>query len=114
MIESLVTILFTIFGFIGVMALAFCYAALSWGFVTYKFWGWFIPMAFPTITIPHLFYYQAIALIMFLDLVKVTSTRQIKKEYRDETATAIIAVIAPWVILGVGYLVYAFIIPRVM
>jgi hypothetical protein len=51
---------------------------------------------------------------MFLDLVKVTSTRQIKKEYRDETATAIIAVIAPWVILGVGYFVYAFIIPRVM
>ena len=40
MFKGLVTILFAIFGFIGVMVLALCYAALSWGFVMYKFWGW--------------------------------------------------------------------------
>ena len=114
MFKGLVTILFAIFDFIGVMVLALCYAALSWGFVMYKFWGWFIPMAFPTIAIPHLLYYQAIALVVFLDVVKATSTQKIKEEYTDKTAGAIIAIIAPWIVLGVGYFVYAFIIPRVM
>jgi hypothetical protein len=114
MIKGLVTILVAVIGFVGVMALALCYAALSWGFVAYKFWGWFIPMAFPTIAIPHLLYYQAIALIMFLDLFKTIPTQQIKKEYKDETAAAIVSVIAPWIVLGVGYFVYAFIIPKVM
>ena len=114
MIESFITVLVGILGFIGVMALALCYTALSWGFVTYKFWGWFLPIAFPTIAIPHLLYYQGIALIMFLDLLKATSTQKIKKEYTDETAGAIISVITPWVVLAVGYFVYAFIIPKVM
>jgi hypothetical protein len=114
MIESIITILVAILGFAGVMALALCYSALSWGFVTYKFWGWFLPIAFPTIAIPHLLYYQAIALIMFLDLLKISSTQVIKKEYKDETTGAIIQVIAPWIVLGVGYFVYAFLIPRVM
>jgi hypothetical protein len=110
MLESLIGIL----GFLGLMALALCYSALSWGFVTYKFWGWFLPITFPSIAIPHLCYYQAIAFIMFLDLFKTTSTQQIKKEYKDETVGAIVAVITPWVFLGVGYFVYAFIIPKVM
>ena len=113
MINGLITILVAVIGFVGVMALALCYAALSWGFVMYKFWGWFIPMAFPTIAIPHLLYYQAIAVIMFLDLFKTSSTQIIKKEYREETTQAIIQVIAPWIVLGVGYFVYAFLIPRV-
>ena len=114
MFKGLITILVAIFGFVGVIVLALCYAALSWGFVMYKFWGWFIPIAFPSITIPHLFYYQAIALIMFLDLFKTIPTQQIKKEYTDKTAGAIISVITPWVVLAVGYFVYAFIIPKVM
>ena len=114
MIETIITIIVAIFGIAVVTALALCYAALSWGFVMYKFWGWFIPMAFPTIAIPHLLYYQAIALVVFLDVVKATSTQKIKEEYTDKTAGAIIAIIAPWIVLGVGYFVYAFIIPRVM
>jgi hypothetical protein len=114
MIETIVTIIVAIFGIAVVTALALCYAALSWGFVAYKFWGWFIPIAFPTIAIPHLLYYQAIALIMFLDLFKTIPTQQIKKEYKDESAAAIVSVIAPWIVLGVGYFVYAFIIPKVM
>jgi len=77
MIEAIITIIVAIFGIAAVTALALCYSALSWGFVTYKFWGWFLPIAFPTIPIPHLLYYQAIALIMFLDLFKTTSAQVI-------------------------------------
>jgi hypothetical protein len=113
MIEAIITIIVAILGIAAVNGLALCYGALSWGFVTYKFWGWFLPIAFPTIALPHLLYYQAIALIMFLDLFKISSTQVIKKEYREETTQAMIAVIAPWIVLGVGYFVYAFLIPRV-
>ena len=113
MIEAIITIIVAIFGIAVVTALALCCSALSWGFVTYKFWGWFLPIAFPSIAIPHLLYYQAIALIMFLDLFKTTNTQLIKKEYRDETTGAILQGIAPWIVLGVGYFVYAFLIPRV-
>ena len=113
MIEAIITIIVAIFGIAVVTALALCYSALSWGFVTYKFWGWFLPIAFPTIAIPHLLYYQAIALIMFLDLFKTIPTQYIKKEYKDESTAAIISIIAPWIVLGVGYFVYAFLIPRV-
>ena len=113
MIEALLTIIVAIFGIAVVTALALCYSALSWGFVTYKFWGWFLPIAFPSIAIPHLLYYQAIALIMFLDLFKTIPTQYIKKEYKDESTAAIISIIAPWIVLGVGYFVYAFLIPRV-
>ena len=113
MLEAIITTLVAILGFVGIMALVLCYSALFWGFVTYKFWGWFLPIAFPSVALPHLLYYQAIALIMFLDLFKISSTQVIKKEYREETTLAMIAVIAPWIVLGVGYFIYAFLIPRV-
>ena len=113
MIEALLTIIVIVFGVAAVTALSLCYSALSWGFVTYKFWNWFLPIAFPSVVLPHLLYYQAIALIMFLDLFKTIPTQYIKKEYKDESTAAIISIIAPWVVLGVGYFVYAFLIPRI-
>ena len=114
MIKAIFTIIVAILGFVGVIALTLAYEALSWGFVTYKFWNWFLPIAFPTLVLPQLLYYQAVALIMFLDLFKTLQHEVIKKEYKDETAHVIMSIISPWVLLAVGYFVYAFIIPKVM
>jgi hypothetical protein len=87
-----------------VFALALLYGSLSWGLVMYKFWYWFILPVFPSL--PQITFVQAVGLMFFIGLFKGVETQVLKKEYKDETTASIAAIVAPWLTLIVGYLVW--------
>jgi hypothetical protein len=87
-----------------VFALALLYGSLSWGLVMYKFWYWFILPVFPSL--PQITFVQAVGLMFFIGLFKGVETQVLKKEYKDETTASIAAIVAPWLTLVVGYLVW--------
>lgn len=97
-------ILGMVFLFIIIMAIAIAYGTLSWGLVMYKFWYWFLLPVFPAL--PQITYVHAIGLIMFIQLFHTVQTQVIKKEYKEETTGSILAVIAPWVTLLLGWIVH--------
>ena len=98
-------ILIAIFGVIGIIALAFVYSTFAWGLVTYKFWYWFILPIFPDL--PEVTFLQCIGMYMFISLFHGLHINAMKKEYKDENAERWAAVIAPIVVLMIGWLVHA-------
>jgi len=97
-------ILGMVFLFIIIFAIAIAYGTLSWGLVMYKFWYWFLLPVFPAL--PQINYIHAIGLVMFVGLFHTVQTQIIKKEYKDENAGNILAVLAPWVTLFLGWIVH--------
>jgi hypothetical protein len=93
-----------ILGVSAIIGLLVAYSAMSWGYVLYKFWGWFLLPVFPNL--PHINFLLAIGLMMFIDLFKNHSNLVIKKEYREVNTEMIGHAIAPWIILLVGFAVY--------
>jgi len=93
--------------FIVLFALALAYGALSWGFVMYKFWYWFLLPVFPTL--PEITFAHAIGLAVFIGLFHTVPSQILKKEYKDEVQGAILPLVAPWVTFLVGALIYHFI-----
>lgn len=100
-------ILGIVFLFIIVVALAIAYGTLSWGFVMYKFWYWFLLPVFPSL--PQINFVQAMGLALFISLFHTLQNQVIKKEYKDETAESILVLLAPWVTLLLGMIVHAII-----
>jgi len=91
--------------FIIIMGAAIIYGALSWGLVVSKFWVWFLLPVFPAL--PAISFAQAIGLSFFIGLFHTVNTQVIQKEYKDETQGAILAVIAFWITLLVGWIVHS-------
>lgn len=80
----------------------FIYAALAGGFVFLKFYSWFILSTFkvlPTITYP-----QSIGLVIFITcMLKPMAS---KPKDKDEFEYHLEIVLIPWLVLGLGYLVF--------
>lgn len=97
--------------FIGILALlafAFFYGAFAWGWVMYKFWYWFVLPVFTTL--PELTIIQCVGLMMFISLFKSYPAQIIKTEYVNEVGSKLLSIIAPPLILLVGWLVKIIII----
>jgi len=95
-----------IIGLLGALALivfAFFYGAFAWGFVCFKFWYWFLLPVFTTL--PEVTLVQCVGLMTFISLFHTHTPQIIKKEYKDETTQNILSVVAPPVVLLVGWIV---------
>jgi hypothetical protein len=93
---------------VALLAVALFYGAFAWGWVCFKFWYWFVLPVFTTL--PELTLIQCIGLMMFISLFKSTQAQVINKEYVNETATNWLPIIAPPIVLFVGWIVKIFII----
>jgi hypothetical protein len=93
-----------VIGMFFVIGLVVAYSAMSWGFVLYKFWYWFLLPVFPNL--PHITFLLAIGLMMFVDLFKTHAATAIKDEFRDKNTEIISNIIAPWIVFVVGYFVH--------
>ena len=90
------------------LAIGIAYGALSWGFVCWKFWYWFLLPVFPAL--PHIVFLQAVALMMFVSILKTQPSQYIKPEYTNQTIANIGLLIAPWLILLLGWIVKIFVL----
>jgi hypothetical protein len=99
MFEGLLLIL----GGIVLFALAILYGAFAWGFICWKFWYWFLLPVFPTL--PEVTLVQCVGLMMFIGLFHTAIPPMPKKEYRDDTSKNWATVIAPPIVLLLGWLV---------
>lgn len=87
--------------FIVIMAIVVTYAALSWGYVCFKLWYWFLLPVFPTL--PSVTFWQCVGLMFFISLFKNHSSNSIKEEFTDESKVFISVAIGPWLTLLVAY-----------
>lgn len=85
------------------LSLLLVYGCFSWGFVAWKFYGWFILTAIPTA--PDFTVIQFIGFSFFLYVILPKYSNNIKSEYKENTTTTVLgAVLAPWLVLIVGAL----------
>jgi hypothetical protein len=92
-------------GFIIVVAIIagiFLYDTLAWGWVLFKFWGWFVLPVF--VAVPALTFIQALGLMFVIGLFKNHTPSTIKKQYRDDNSWLLFA--TPWFTLFFGWLAY--------
>lgn len=92
-------------------AAALLYSAFSWGFVTFKFWYWFILPIFPAL--PHVTFYQSVGLFLFINLFQVSTkkaTKEPEKTDNENRGELIGTMLAPWLTLLIGYCIYLIII----
>lgn len=78
------------------------YNSFSWGFVLFKFWGWFIVPVFTTL--PLITFWQAVGLMFVVALFH--GKHLTPKEY-DKTNAAVTVLLGPWLTLFVGWLIGA-------
>lgn len=94
--------LIAIFGVLALIVGAILYGSLTWGFVMYKFWSWFLipffAIAFPEVTINPIGYWSAVALFIFMIFFRIDSMS--KKNKDGDVATALLV---PWIVLGMGW-----------
>ncbi len=83
------------------------YGTISWGIVLYLFWKWFVITTF--ISLPIISLEQAIGLFMIINLFKSNNINIVKEEYRELSSENIGVLIAPWMTLFMGWLIYTFI-----
>jgi hypothetical protein len=88
-------------GAVGLIAVVVIYNSLSWGFVCYKFYGWFVLPIFTQL--PSIAFWQAVGLMFFISLFHNHSSIALKKEFEDSSQTITLAVISPWVLFIIGY-----------
>jgi len=77
---------------------------LAWGWVLFKFWGWFVLPVF--VTLPALTFVQALGLMFVIGLFKNHKMVSIKAKYKD-TSNWWVYWAMPWFTLLFGWLAYA-------
>ena len=101
MFKLIATFIGTVILMVFTIGIALIYGSLSWGFVVYKFWYWFLLPVFTTIL--HITYWLAVGLFLFINLFNIHSHEQIKDEYLKDGKTLLIgAILAPWLTLLIG------------
>ena len=97
---------------VGVMFFALMvtvYSAFAWGWVFFKFWGWFI---LPVFTLPEINFWQAVGLMFFVLLFQINKAHIQEKDEKDkkkQLTIALAAIIAPWVTLFAGWFIHSII-----
>ena len=98
------TELVKLIGVLGLIAMLIIYSAFSWGFVTYKLYGWFVLSSFPTLT--HFTVIQFVGFALFVNALIRHSGTQIKKEYKDENMEHFGIVMAQWLTLTFSWFIH--------
>ena len=101
--EIIITILLIGIFIVG----ATIYSSLSWGFVMFKFYGWFLLPIF--INLPEITYTQAVGLALFSTLLHSHYSDSIKDDYISKTKQWA-SFITPWLVLLMGYIIYSWFI----
>lgn len=99
------TLLGFTFGFFGMLL----YLSISWGFVLFKFWNWFIIPTFNSVQ--PINPKQAIALVLFLNILKYFINDYEHKNIEtpndnDNTIQVYYTTIIPWIVLVSSYVIY--------
>jgi len=85
------------------------YSSLAWGFILYKFWGWFLipgfAMVFPEVVVNPINYPLAVGLFLFTIFFRIGNGQIMKTEVRDTNASLIGSLITPWLALLIGWLI---------
>lgn len=93
---------------LGVMLILFViiiYNAFSWGFVAFKFYGWFI-LSQPTFaTLPHFTITQFVGFILFIGVFTHKSATHMKDEYKDKNSEYLSMLLGPWIVLFFGWMI---------
>ena len=82
---------------------AIIYSSLSWGWVMFKFYTWFLLPVF--VTLPEITYSYAIGLVLFTTLLKYQHVDTIKDEYKDNNKI-FVSLAYPWITLLFGWIIY--------
>lgn len=79
------------------------YSCFTWGFISYKFYYWFVFSQFSTL--PELTIPAFIGIMLFLNAILPKNYNIVKEEYKmDVFQQFIIYIISPWIVLLIGYL----------
>jgi hypothetical protein len=98
----------TLLGEIAKIPSFLIYHSMSWGYVMYKFWYWFLLPVFPNM--PHIGFWQAVGLHLFSGMFKNHKVSvKMKEEFIKKDDTMISSLVAPWLMLLVGLLMLQFI-----
>ena len=101
--EGFILLIGAVIFLVAVIVGSVVYESFSWGFVCFKFWGWFVLPVFTTL--PHITFWQAIGLMFFISLFKALNYNSYNhskdKEFEKVKLTS--SLIAPWITLLVGY-----------
>ena len=92
-----------VIGIILILGVLISYSAVSWGWVLFKYWGWFVLPVFPEL--PAINFVQAMGLMLVIGLFKNVSDGNIKDEYKDSSKTWGVIIFAPWLTLVFAWIV---------
>ena len=100
--------LIALIGIVVVMGLVILYDTFSYGFLLYKYWGWFILTAFPTV--PHITFYQCVGIYLVINLFKNhdISDKSINGTKIKTEANWGVVILIPWFSLLIGYFIHLF------
>ncbi len=93
----------TLFVTIGIVSLIMLYSSLSWGYVIFTLYNWFILPTFPTL--PYISILGFIGIYLFVNSIINVSQTHIKDEYKDKTMAYASLFLNPWLTLGFSWLV---------
>lgn len=75
-------------GVVALLVIVLIYSSLSWGFVLFKFYGWFLIPVFTQL--PAINCWKSVGLMFIIGLFCIYSGEHIKKEFKDaETGQSI-------------------------
>ena len=93
--EALIALL----GILALVAGLVLYSSLSWGYVCFKFWYWFVLPVFTEL--PHVTFWQAVGLMFFISLFRNPGGKKSDSDKSDINWGLIIA--SPWLTLIVAW-----------
>lgn len=96
MTEALITLI----GALGLLTGIILYSTLSWGYVCFKFWYWFILPVFTEL--PHCTFWQCVGLMFFISLFRNQGAK--KSDSNKQDINWGLLIISPWLTLLVAYL----------
>lgn len=85
--------------------IAVIYNSFCWGYVAYKFYGWFVISSIPNL--PQFSITEFVGFILFLSVIMPKSSSHIKKEYKDGDSEILSMLLAPWIVLFLGWVIHS-------
>lgn len=82
------------------------YTSFSWGFVAYKFYGWFILPTFPEL--PMFTITQFVGFVLFVSVMTHKEKPSLKKELIDESGMILNVIFTPWIVFLMGLFIHTF------
>lgn len=76
------------------------YSSLSWGFVLFKFWSWFVLPVFGML--PEITWWQAVGLMFVIQLFQARPA--VAKE-TDNTSNFVNVLLTPWLLLVIAWVI---------